>query len=227
VDNDYNRQTMKSANLRAAFSLLALPLAGMTGALVTMSASIRVLRFIWNPYGSLVFGIAIAGCLWLFLGLRSNGKTLIFVLASIASAYLAGLSAVFVTGNLFPPKDARVFFTGGYVGAFVVVSAALFLLSANAKIFRVLMQAACWSVVGGALAVIGQNSGSWFGRIRSYFVFMHLDPRKANLFAARPNSDLALMLVWQTGMGLVIALVLWMERRRLANSASPAREQVK
>ena len=150
----------------------------------------RVIRPIWNPDGSLFFGIAIAGCLWLFLGLRSIGKTLIFVLASIAAACLAILSAVFVTGNLFPSwslgelPDARVAFTGGYIGAFIVVSTALFLLSANAKILRVLMQTACWSVAGGALAVIGQNSGGWFGRIRSCFVFMQLDQRKANLFVA-------------------------------------------
>jgi hypothetical protein len=80
------------------------------------------------------------------------------------------------------------------------------------------MQTACWSVAGGALAVIGQNSGHWFGRIRSCFVFMQLDQRKANLFVAWPNSDLALMLVWQTGMGLIIALAVWTEKRRLAAS---------
>jgi hypothetical protein len=171
-----------------------------------------------NPYGSLVFGIAIAACLWMFLGLRSIGRTLIFILASSAAAWLAGFSGIYAAGNLALPKSPEDFFIGGYVGAFVVVSAALFLLSARPKIFRVLMQTALWAVAGGALAVLGQNSGAWFGHIRSYFIFMHLDQRKSNLFSAWPSSDLALILVWQTGVGLVIALALWTDKRRLANS---------
>ncbi|HEY3768897.1 MAG TPA: hypothetical protein VGN44_09500 [Candidatus Angelobacter sp.] len=221
---------MESTKARSIFSLIVFPLAGMTAALVTMSvpgvsagmarmsgALLHALAFM-NPYGSLVFGIAIAACLWMFLGLRSIGKTLIFILASSAAAWLAGLSGIYAAGNLALPKSPEDFFIGGYVGAFVVVSAALFLLSARPKIFRVLMQTALWAVAGGALAVLGQNSGAWFGHIRSYFIFMHLDQRKSNLFSAWPNSDLALILVWQTGVGLVIALALWTDKRRLANS---------
>ncbi|HWF03238.1 MAG TPA: hypothetical protein VHA06_06095, partial [Candidatus Angelobacter sp.] len=179
--------------------------------------SMRVLHPTWNPYGSLVFGIAIVGCLGLFFGLRSVRNVLIFLLASVAAACLAGFASIYAAGNIVLPQSPEDFFIGGSVGAFVVVSAALFLLSAKAKIFRVLMQAACWSALGGALGVIGQNSGDWFGHIRSHFVFMHLDQRKSNLFSAWPNSDLALIFVWQTGMGLVIALALWMDKRRIAN----------
>jgi hypothetical protein len=72
---------MDSLKAKFGFSLIVFPLAGMAAALVSMSVSLRVLHATWNPFGSLFFGIAIAACLWLFHGLRSISKTLVFILA--------------------------------------------------------------------------------------------------------------------------------------------------
>jgi len=201
------------AKMRWAFA--GLPLAGMASALMTIYMYsyhypypyVRYLRY-GNPLGSGVFGVSLAVVFWLFLGLHSFWKTAVFIAASIAAAYLAFLSAVLVTGRLFasgPPYKGG-FFVGGLVGGFVLVAAALFLLFPKPKVWRVVVKAACWSLAGGLLGVIGNASGDLFGRIRPHLAFVPVQ---------QTNSDISLILVWQTGMGLVLALALWSKARRL------------
>lgn len=72
----------------------------------------------WNVLGSLTFGLFLAACLWLLAGLRSIGKTLVFILGSFAAAVLSFLAAVFIhvkvgigaSGGWEARPDLRLFF---------------------------------------------------------------------------------------------------------------------
>jgi hypothetical protein len=144
-----------------------------------------------------MFGLAIALCFWIFFRLRSIWKTLTFIAASAAACLLSFLAAGFIYENTLGVSwlqdqtgrmvMGHVFFTGGFTGAFIILAAALFLLPPKMNVGGVFIKAACWSVLGGLLGIIGQTVG-----------------------------DLWLALVWQTGMALVLALMLWFEKRRLA-----------
>jgi len=198
---------MENMEWRIGWSFAGFPLAGMASALVTICLRPHLLHH-RDPLGSGAFGVLMAASFWIFLGLRSIWRTAAFIAASIAAAYLAALSAILATGRLFqpgPPYEPAAF-VGGLVGAFAILVTALFLLSPRPGVRPVLIKAAFWSLAGGLLGVAGQACGDLFGRIRPRLVFVP---------AQEPNSDISLILVWQTGMGFVIAMVLWIENRRL------------
>ncbi len=205
--------------MKTAFSVVVFPLAGIAAALVTMCVpGSRLLSYI-NPFGSLFFGAAMALCMWLLSGLRSVRKTIIFLCGSFVAAVAGMLSAVYVTVKLFEPGpleqlvNAPIAFTGGFVGAFVLMAAAIACFSDRS--LRVLIQSACWALAGGALAAFGNASGDWFQSIRSHFDFMRVEhANPLSLLHGWHNEDLALLLIWQTGMGLVIALSLWVEQKK-------------
>src|SRR6185312_5040972 len=91
--SDMQRNTL-AKSIRESWrlwSLIVFPLAGFVSA--SLSVWVRgaalgrgILRGLWlllwtvlgrwNPLGSLTLGLVLAGCLWLFFGLRSPGKTL-------------------------------------------------------------------------------------------------------------------------------------------------------
>lgn len=191
---------------RARWSFLAFPLAGMASALMTIRMQID-LRHHPDLLGSGVFGVSLAAACWLFLGLRSIWKTAAFIAASVAAAYLAVLSAILATGKLFPPGPPyeAAFLVGGVVGALVLVVAALCLLSPHLRVWSILIKGAFSSLAGGLLGMYGYAAGDLFGRIR---------PRLAFVPVQQTNSDISLVLLWQTGMGLVLALALWIDRRQ-------------
>jgi hypothetical protein len=195
------------------WAFAGLPLAGMVSAFVTIRIQVD-LRHNPDLLGSGVFGVLFSAAFWLFLGLRSLWKTAAFIAASVAAAYLAVLSAVAATGKLFPagPPYEPVNFVGGAVGALALVIAALLLLSPHPKPWPVLINGIFSSLAGGALGVIGYALGDVVGRVR---------PRLAFVPVQQTNSDISLILVWQTGMGLVLALALWTESRRLRAGRLP------
>lgn len=212
---------MVPGKIKPILACLVFPAVGMAAAVATMGEPEHTLSPILNPLGSLYFGVAIALCLWAFFDLRSIARTIVFVVASIAAAFLSLGTGVWLFDR-FPkngwesPLDRRFVFIVCYVGAFVVLATVLFLLFRQRKAWLILTEAACWSLAGGGLGVIGYLSGDWFGRVRSYFGYTYGKyPNSQSLLFTWNNSELALMLVWQTGMGLVIALALWMEQRRL------------
>ena len=195
-------------------SFLVFPVAGMFAALLTMYWPTNRILFWVNPLGSLFFAVAIALCMWVFSGLRSIRKTIVFFLGSFVAAVAGMLSATYATVKVFYPTPLggplgdQVAFTGGFVGAFVLLAAAL--SSFSGKTLRVLIQSACWAVAGGALAVLGNASGEWFRSIRSHFDFLRLEhANQLSLLRLWRNDELALVMIWQTGMGLVIALAVW------------------
>ena len=180
------------------WALVGFPLAGLASVLVTVW--IQWTKFgRYNLLGSVSFGVFLSGWFWVFPGLRSIGKTIVFILMSPVAMVLAILSAIpFVHG---PNQRYQAEFVGGYLGAFVILLTALLLLALQPQLLRSIVKSICWAFAGGVLAITGMASGPAFHALR-----MWLDPR-------RPDSDISLLFVWQVGMALVFALTLWAEEK--------------
>ena len=185
------------------WAFVGFPLVGLASVLVTVWIQwTRFGRF--NLGGSLVFGVFLSGWFWVFPGLRSIGKTVVFILVSPAALVVAILSAIPFVNGRDPQYSAE--FVGGYVGAFVILLTALLLLAHQPRLLRSITKSLCWAIAGGVLAIIGMASGPEFHVLR-----IRLDPR-------RTDSDISLLFVWQVGMALVFALMLWFEERSRAGS---------
>ena len=222
-----NRKISKSAA-----PLLAFPLAGMAAALLTICVPMMPVLSEINVLGSLFFGVAMVLCLRIFYGLRSIRKIIIFLLGSFVAAVAGMLSSMYVSGRVFEPApwdrpmSAPIAFTGGFVGAFVLMAAAISCFAD--KSLRVLIQSAGWALAGGVFAALGSASADWFEHIRSQL--RTFGPgRPLNGLNTWSGEELALVIIWQTGMGLVIALALalWMAKKSFASEAgnSPAASQ--
>ena len=187
------------AEKNVRWAVVGFPLLGIASALVAISMrSTQFGRF--NPFGSLGFGVFLGGWFWVIPGLRSIWKTLVFILVSPAALVLAIVSAVPVVDGTTPPSSAE--FVGGYVGAFVILLAALLLLARQPRLLLSIAKSLCWAIAGGVLAIIGMASAPEFHGLR-----MRLDPHQ-------PDSDISLLFLWHIGMALVFALMLWFEENR-------------
>jgi hypothetical protein len=195
---------------RMLWSLLSFLLAGLASGWMTVRGQWRMLGLA-NALGSLTFGLFMSACFWMFFGLRSIWKTAVFILVSVAAAVLSIWSGVLVVGPLGDfPRYLPEMCVGGYVGAFLILSAASLLLAPNVRLLRSLAKSSCWAIAGGVLAGIGTTAGPAFHTIR-----MRLNP-------GQPDSDVSLLLVWQTGMALVLALMLWTERKHWSSITVPS-----
>jgi len=137
-------------------------------------------------------------------------RTAFFIVVSFAAYYVAFYAAVLAHFYLFKPFETGPLllpelFLGGLVGAFAILAATLVLLFPKARALSNLVKGLYWSPVGGFLAVIGTVLGSVFGQVRRILP-------SATFHGT--DVDVSLMLVWQTGMALAIALMLSIEGRR-------------
>ena len=197
---------------RFPWSLLSLPVVGLASALVALRDLGVVERA--NILGSLTFAILLSAWFWAFLGFRSISKTVGFILLSPVAALFSIWTAVLVDGRfgIANPEDLRLYFIGGYVGAFLLMLAALFWVSGD-RLPRAILQALLWAVVGGALDVAGQMAGAGF---RGYW--MRLAP-------GQPGPDTALIVIWHFGMAVVLGLVLWFHKSTRSRSMQKAKAQ--
>ena len=120
-------------------------------------------------------------------------STLAFVFAEYSTAF----SADFIGLDIKAPRshgtiEARApvlaFVIGGAVGGFVVVLAALGFFSVANRPSRTLVKALQWSIAGGTLGAIGWALGPFLGGV-----------------------DHSMFLVWESGMGLTLGLLLAIE----------------
>jgi hypothetical protein len=187
---------------RLRWAFVGFPLAGIASALVTIWGMWTPLGRV-NPFGSLAFGVFLSGCFWIFLGLRSVWKTVVFIVVSVAAALISVLTGFLVAGKLGDNSQTYLpeILVGGSVGAFVIVLAAMLLLAPEVRLLRCVVKSACWGLAGSVLARIGMAAGPEFHALR-----MRLDPKV-------PDSDMSLIFVWQIGMAFVLALVFWTERK--------------
>ncbi len=213
---------MNSTKLKTVFAFAAFPIAGMVAALVTIFVLEGQSLSKSNPFGSLFFGIAIALCLRRFSGLRSIRKTIAFILVSFFAAFLASWAALFAQTDVFhgAPPYRGALFVGGCIGAFALVATALLLFFERGKKARIVVQSAGWALAGGGLAVLGNASGNWFLPLGQLIHSWH--SRLGELLLWHID-EVALLMIWQTGMGLVIALAVWLQQRSAALTQSARR----
>lgn len=186
---------------RSRLSLLGLPLAGLGSALVTLRIPLGVLEHV-NVLGSLTFGIFVSAWFWAFLGCRAIGKTLGFIGMSPIAAVLAVWAAVVINGRfgIANPDDLRLYFIGGYVGAFFLTAAAPLVANVRVRFPSAVLQGLLWATAGGVLAVVGRAAG---GSFRGYW--RRLDPNQ-------PEPDTSLIFLWHIGMALVLGVEVWIKK---------------
>ena len=192
---------------------IAFPVAGLLSALVTLCFSLG--RFPGDAasatLASGVFGALNAACMYWFFGLRSTWKIMAFIGVCVAALYISALAAGAAHHNLalfegFRTQDSVIdpetFFVGGFVGAFLIFMAALFLMFPVRSFLSTCFKALGGGLLGGLLGLLGQAGGGLVYGVRS-----HLPVR---VFCGS-DFDVSLVVVWQTGVAFILALVLWME----------------
>ena len=176
-----------------------------------------------------IFGALIAAYFVAFERVRSVARVLRFIAAS-AGAFLVSLLTMWVVhavGTAFRGlvghssescqielSGPDVFF-GGWAGASFFLVAALFLFGPRIPTGRSVGRTLLWSAMGGVLAVVGWFSGPALGR-PLFFVL-----RACHLDGGETDGDtaarvLALLVTWQTGVALLLALLFPEERAQLA-----------
>jgi hypothetical protein len=203
-------------------SVLLLGFAGFFSALLTVCAP-PMPQGIRDLLPGTLFGVSLSLCLWGRNMLRSVWKTLIIVagssivlfcsaLAGAGIEYFSPWSPIRDPGKGFSELSAAALFVGGTIGAFLLLTTVLLLVGSRIPLARVLFRALCWSPVGGLLGVVGWNLGPSLGAV--LWSLQHTlglsgsnDGLDAALAQGRAGVD-SLLLVWQTGMGLLIGLLL-------------------
>jgi hypothetical protein len=141
-------------------------------------------------------------------GLPVSSSHLLPPTISIIAAFWAHRNLIFLLDEFrtrTSPIGAETFFVGGFTGAFIILLAALLLLSPRQKIASILRKGFLGAVVGGFLGVVGDAAGPLVYRLRLLLHPMGLHGG---------DSDISLAVLWQTGMALVLALILWFEKGR-------------
>jgi hypothetical protein len=124
---------------------------------------------------------------------------------------------IWSTGEVTPP-DPIALFAGGFVGGFLVLGVVSILIHSilvhpKVGIETVVVKAFAWSLVGGILGVIGWAFGPSLGMaIWSGIHDLGLtapDETFQNALLGQTSHGFSLFVVWQTGMALVLAIMLW------------------
>jgi len=174
-----------------------------------------------------VFGIFIAVALLWCRVLRDPWRAILLPVATALALYLALFTAAFVEvilpserfdmGNSPFPSPVALF-AGGLVGAFLVMIAVSLLVPRGVPINPIALGVVCSSVCGGVLGVIGWALGPTLGiAVWSGLHSLGLTAPDETILNARGETShmLSLFIVWQSGLAVIIALVLiyWGSRR--------------
>jgi len=172
-------------------------------------------------FPGVLFGATISLGLWLSKTLDASWKML--AITAVSSVALPTAALVCLGLEYFSPlplhnqgKDLAdvsntALFVGGTVGAFLVLTIVLLLVGSGPPRTRV-FAALCWSLVGGALGIVGWNLGPWLGMVlwslqHSLNLTLPGDRFEYALVQGRAGIY-SLFLVWQTGMGLLVGLAV-------------------
>lgn len=191
--------------------LAAFPAAGLLASFLT--ACFDPGRFITGrlsiPIAVAPFGALMAIGLYYFFGLRSIWKLTIFIAVSLLATLFSVVAAalVFLSLRLIrsPQADPTAFFVGGFVGCFILLVTALRLVLPSLDSAKLFLKGLSGGVVGGLLGAGGRAAAGIAHQIRISF---------PSLRFYGGDSDVSLLLVWQTGMGLVLAWVVSREKAR-------------
>ena len=207
-------------------------LAGLLSGLVTAGLEYPAGRFGWilgGPFGA-IMGFALAAC-----GvLRGYWKAILLPVATTAVFFLSFLTTGYIEIN-FPrqlwatersmsPGPVSLL-AGGFVGGFLILVVVLILVNAKAGILTLAVKTIAGSLIGGILGVIGPALGPYLGMTIWFglHVLRLTAPGESYQNALGGRSDgYSLYVVWQTGMAVVLAVVLWTLKAKSRNGSSKA-----
>lgn len=206
-------------------SVLSAPVVGFIAGMLTLYLmhfwSMPIL-FWGNPFLGLPFGGLFGIHLWIFKKIRV-WQVIPLTLAS-AGAYAVALMCFGYPATLlsrFQPPGAIVaplsLFLPGMLGAFAILGAVYVLIFRNQKWWVILGKAFLWAIGGGVLAVLGWSLGSSVGpKLISLANYLHIPPPSVNGSGADPiltPDEYSLHVLWQTGMGMLLALSLALTKK--------------
>jgi hypothetical protein len=151
---------------------LSLAVVSLVSALLTLFA-IRVNGGFWFVFWGGIFGLVISVYLALTDASRRFWAAARFIVVCCGAFYSAFVVTFWVALNLDrgsasqnPNESPVAFLVGGSLGAFLVLSEALFLLHPEVPWKLSLLRGLCWSPAGGVLGAIGAFLGvaDWHGR---------------------------------------------------------------
>src|SRR5579872_6718263 len=191
--------------------ILLLPLAGLLSGLIT--CALPMLPYFLGA----VFGAIMAVCLGWSKILLDEKPYLLAVVAMVAF-FVSVMVACGVEVFLPLPQDPRTpspiaLCAGGAVGAFLVVSYILFQLRREFSASGLVLRAVFGSICGGVLAVVGWAFTASVGVYVWHFlrilnvISSRSDPH-GQLFYGETDLVYSLYVIWQAGMGLVLAAML-------------------
>jgi hypothetical protein len=201
--------------------------AGFISALLSASIvyyPIWLHRFSFFP--GTVFG-ALVSVSWAFGGyLHSLWKIVVITAATTFAYYLSFLAAGAVEMHFVQSKDGSIsslaLFVGGLTGAVFVLCSMSFLFDSEMPWQRRLLRALRWSPVGAILGILGWVLGPFVG-MAVWFVVHALGltiPTETSQNAHGETSHMySLWVVWQTGMGGLLGLLLHSGMRRKVERA--------
>ena len=168
-----------------------------------------------------VFGASLAAPLLAYGMLRGPWKAICLPVMAAAAYYFSIVVAAVVELNLpwqnwSMGQDSRnspvALFAGGFAGGFLVLGGIAFLVYSKVGIRTLATKSLAWSVVGGVLGVIGWMLGPSLGMfIWSGVHALGLTaPTETfqNALYGETSHQYSLFVVWQTGMALVLAIML-------------------
>jgi hypothetical protein len=213
---------------RRSASVPLLTLAGLAAGLLTVAADGLISRIpsgMWaRPildefYVGITFGVAIAAYFALHERRRSAWPAGGFIAIS-AGAYATAMATSISTLPLLPHRDfandpkipVPAFFSGGFVGAVLVLAAAVFLFRPNTVRRSTLPKLALGGVVGGLLGMVGWASAPLVGRPfwHAAHALQLSRPWETSLESVHPDQlgMISLFIIWQTGVACSLGLML-------------------
>ena len=213
-------------------SLLFIALAGfasafLTTAIVPKLSELAGITIQFDPEGPIFGGSIAAYCFFYDHRFRSVWKIAAFVIVCSAADVAATLVAFQVdsriphqgitfNGSAGLDIPLSVFFAGGFIGAFIVLTAALFLFGLKTAGWGSSWKIVAGALIGGALGVAGWCSGPLLGRALWIILQQsHLRPSRETYETAIQQQTpewVALIFVWQVGVALLVGLILRVER---------------
>lgn len=194
-----------------------LPLAGL------FSSAASIVSYSVGPYSwflpGFLFGLFICGSLAAYNLLvtirRALGLTVVTTIAYPLSILLAGGIQLVLPWWHWSMSDRSdistvTLFAAGFVGAFIVIGVTLWLIPLIEK-ESLLIKTLSWSLLGGALAVIGWKLGPSLGmRLWHMAHALRLTAPDETAMNARGDTShqFSLWLVWQTGMAVVLGIMM-------------------
>lgn len=209
-----------------------LSLAGLLSGLVTTGLEYPIGKDGMYALGC-VFGAFVAVALVVCGVLRQFWRAILLPFAAAGAFYLSWLAAGIVGFGL-ASRDPYVdqpfigypiaMFVGGVVGGFVVLGTISILVHPKVGIRTIAVNTSAWSLVGGVLGIVGWLLGPSLGMViwsGVHGLGLAVPTESSqNALYGQSSHVYSLFVVWQTGMALVLAIMLLPYRAKSREATS-------